>query len=437
MDNSSRASVQNLEDHWQHLVDAIGVRLAGSPQEGRAATYIAAQLEGSGAQVQQETFPVRRRLVHRESLDIRLGDHWQRFPCSLFSNTPGTGGQAVEAPLCFFESPAEYQRPDLSHLTGKAVVHLGCHIESRRHYQRLMEARPAFLLFVDIRYPGAVPLADGMFPAYTQALGAVPTVNIAYLDAWDWKLAGASAARLTVEGGMEAAESQNIVADLPGQTEGELLLVGAHHDTQADSPGADDNASGVVALLEVARLLQQRPRRRPIRLISFGAEEQLSVGSAHYVRNHRSDLERTARFMFNFDSFASPMGWTELVCNGPHDLAPLLRAHFAQDDLWVQTDDQIMPYADHFPFVAAGLPAAYIGRRNCASGRFFHHRPDDDRRRVSPPLVARTVDCVARLLDRLANEDTLPIARHIPVDQARQAEIFWQDLFGGWNPAPR
>ncbi|NKB67092.1 MAG: M28 family peptidase [Candidatus Latescibacteria bacterium] len=437
MDNSTRASGQNLQDHWQYLVETVGVRLAGSPQEGQAADYIATQLEAGGAQVAQEAFPVRRRLVHRESLDIRLGDHWQRFPCSLFSNTPGTAGEPVEAPLYFFESPAEYQRPDLSHLTGKAVVHLGCHIESRRHYQRLMEARPAFLLFVDVRYPGAVPLADGMFPAYTQALGAVPTVNVAYLDAWEWNLAGASAARLIVEGGMEAATSQNVVADLPGDNDNELLLVGAHHDTQADSPGADDNASGVVALLEVARLLGQRPRKRPIRLISFGAEEQLSVGSAHYVRRHRDQLAQTARFMFNFDSFASPMGWTELVCNGPDNLAPLLRDHFAEDNLWIQTDDQIMPYADHFPFVAAGLPAAYIGRRNCATGRFFHHRSDDDLRRISIPLVARTIDSSVRLLDRLANEENLPIALQIPVAQARQADIYWQDLFGGWDPPPR
>jgi Zn-dependent M28 family amino/carboxypeptidase len=42
-------------------------------------------------------------------------------------------------------------------------------------------------------------------------------------------------------------------------------------------------------VLELARLLQPRPRRRTIRLISFGAEEQLSVGSTAYVRAHREE----------------------------------------------------------------------------------------------------------------------------------------------------
>ena len=65
---------------------------------------------------------------------------------------PAMGGALVEAPLVFFEAPTEYAREDLSHLRGKAVVHLGCHIESRAAYQRLMQAEPAFLLFVDIRY---------------------------------------------------------------------------------------------------------------------------------------------------------------------------------------------------------------------------------------------------------------------------------------------
>src|SRR5262249_13579298 len=140
-----------------------------------------------------------------------------------------------------------------------------------------------FLLMVDTRYPGATPLADGMFPAYTAAIGAVPTLNVAHHDAWDWVRHGATDARCRIVGGMASATSQNVVLDLPGtDLANEVLYVGAHHDTQAASPGADDNGSGVIGLLEVARLLRDRPRRRTVRLVSFGAEEQLSVGSASY-----------------------------------------------------------------------------------------------------------------------------------------------------------
>src|SRR5262249_44179150 len=150
-----------------------------------------------------------------------------------------------------------------SSLRGKAVVHLGCHIESREHYRRLIQAEPAFLLFVDVRYPGNTPLADGMFPAYTRAIGARPTVNVAYMDAWRWKVENASRARLAVTGGMQPGTSTNVIADLPAsEADASLLYVGAHHDTQAGSPGADDNGSGVSGLLELARVLSQTPRRR-------------------------------------------------------------------------------------------------------------------------------------------------------------------------------
>ncbi len=427
------ASSARLEAHLGVLARDIGVRLAGSPGEQAAARYLSEQLAESGASVREERFPVRERRVESEELEIRLDGGWRSFPGSLFSNTPGTGGQWLEAPLAFFEAPAEYQRPTLAHLRGKAVVHLGSHIESREHYRRLMEAHPAFLLFVDVRYPGAVPLADGMFPAYTDALGAVPTLNVAYLDAWEWKRQGASEARLRVRGGMREAESQNLIAEFPGHGP-ELVLVGAHHDTQAASPGADDNATGAAAVLELARLLSGlAPLRRTVRLASFGAEEQLSVGSAQYVRRHRAELGERGRFLLNFDSFGSHLGWLELLAGGPAAMAAWLREAYRRHDLYVSVNTKLVPYADHFPFVAAGLPAASLLRSNCTSGRFFHHRPDDDLSRVSPGLMARVLDASLEALAELAEAERLPFSSRIPAEQARAAESCWNDLFGGWQ----
>jgi aminopeptidase YwaD len=426
-------SQQHLHDHLRALAGDIGVRLAGTPGERAAADYIARQFQAAGAQVRTETFPVNARCVESETLQVEIGGQWHAFPCSLFSSTPGTGGLPVEAPLLFFEAPTEYQRSDLSYLHGKAVVHLGCHIESREHYRRLIQAEPAFLLFVDVRYPGSAPLADGMFPAYTRALGARPTVNVAYLDAWRWKVENASRARLTVSGGMQPGTSTNVIADLPAADEtAPILYVGAHHDTQASSPGADDNASGVSGLLELARVLAQAPRRRTVRLISFGAEEQLSVGSAHYVRHHRDEVEQRGRLMFNLDSYGSWMGWTELVCNGPMEMQAYLRVFFAQEGLTPGWTAPIMPYADHFPFVAAGIPGVCLGRHNCTSGRFFHHRADDDLSRVSVQVMTSSLSAVAHILADASQREALPFPTRLPDEQARNAQLLWNDLFGGW-----
>ncbi len=422
----------SLVRHLKVLTKDIGVRLAGAPGERQAAAYLAAEFQKTGAGVSLETFPVMERWVRRQRLEVRLGKRWLAFPCSLISSTPGTAGKPLEAPLVFFEAPAEDRRRDLSHLRGKAVVHLGTHIESRAAYRRLIQAKPKFLLFVDIRYPGATPLADGLFPAYTREIGAVPTMNVAFQDAWRWKAEGAGAARLMVVGGMRPATSQNVIAELPGAdpTAG-LLFLGGHHDTQADSVGADDNAGGSAGLLELARVLAPLPRRRAIRLISFGAEEQLSVGSAMYVRRRRTELARAGKLMFNLDAFGSLLGWTILICNGPKSMPPAIRPYFEKQGLFVRVSEEIMPYSDHFPFVAAGVPGVFLGRHNCAAGRFFHHRPDDDLRRISIPLMGGLLNAVARMIGDFAAARQLPFPTTIPADQRRQARIFWQDLFGG------
>lgn len=427
------ATPDEIRRHLSVLTLDIGVRLAGSAGERDAAGYIAAQLERHGAEVAIEEFPVRERVVAAETLEVQVAGVWHAFPCSLLSNAPGTDGRVVSAPIAVMDAETGYQRRDLSGLSGKAVIHLGTHIESADDYRRLMEARPAFLMFVDIRYPGSVPTADGMFPAYVHEFGAVPTVSVAYQDAWHWVVGGASKARLRVDGGMRESRSQNVIGELPGSDPAAgVIIVGAHHDTQAASVGADDNGTGVAALLAVAGMLAARPRRRTVRLISFGAEEQLSVGSAAYVRRHRDGLRGAGRFMFNFDSLGSPLGWSYLVCNGPAGIAPFLTRHLEAADQYVRVVTDLIPYADHFPFVAAGIPAAWLGRNNCAAGRFFHHRPDDDLTRVSCPLVGMLASAVAAGLDELATVHTLPFPGDIDAAMTAPAAAMWRDLFGGW-----
>ncbi len=426
------ASPDRIARDLHVLAADIGVRLAGTPGERAAADYIMGCARAAGTDVWDESFPVRARVVTEEQLEVRVGDAWHTFPCSLFSSTPGTNGEWRSADIAIL-TPTDYQRADLGYLRGKAVIHLGCHIESRAAYTRLIEAGPAFLLMVDTRYPGATPLADGMFPEYTAAIGAVPTLNVAHQDAWGWVAQGATQARCRVVGGMAPATSQNVVIDLPGtDLAHEILYASAHHDTQAGSPGADDNGSGVVGVIELARLLHPRERRRTIRLISFGAEEQLSVGSASYVRAHRDEVADRGRCMYNLDSYGSHLGWLQLYVNAHPDFEASFRPYFHAAALRYQTITSVVPYADHFPFIAAGLPGVFHYRVNCDGGRFFHHRPDDDLSRVSPQVIARDVSAVATWLDDMAGIDVLPFTPGIPDTQRAEVAACWDDLFGGW-----
>jgi aminopeptidase YwaD len=87
---------------------------------------------------------------------------------------------------------------------------------------------------------------------------------------------------------------RNVVAtkypDRPGQGE-ELppLLIGAHYDTVSGSPGADDNASGLVVLLEVAMRLRTQPLGRPLWLVGFCLEEQDRLGSQAFASRLKAE----------------------------------------------------------------------------------------------------------------------------------------------------
>lgn len=92
---------------------------------------------------------------------------------------------------------------------------------------------------------------------------------------------------------------RNVVAikhpDRPGQRE-ELppLLIGAHYDTVSGSPGADDNASGLVVLLEVASRLRGRCLLRPVWLVAFCLEEQDRLGSQAFASRLKAERRELA-----------------------------------------------------------------------------------------------------------------------------------------------
>lgn len=67
-------------------------------------------------------------------------------------------------------------------------------------------------------------------------------------------------------------EYHNVIASF-GPAGGELLVIGAHYDTEGGKPGADDNASGVAGILELARLLEGFPLKTEVQLVAFTLEE--------------------------------------------------------------------------------------------------------------------------------------------------------------------
>ena len=100
---------------------------------------------------------------------------------------------------------------------------------------------------------------------------------------------------------------RNLEAALPGTSpSGEIVVIGAHYDSVAGSPGANDNATGVAALLEIARLLAQEKPARSVRFVAFVNEEPpffytLEMGSRVYARRARERGEKIVA-MFSLET---------------------------------------------------------------------------------------------------------------------------------------
>jgi hypothetical protein len=116
--------------------------------------------------------------------------------------------------------------------------------------------------------------------------------------------------------GLGGTRTRNVVAVIPGTVaalKGEIVVIGAHYDhlgqggfgaldtTSAIHNGADDNASGTAALLEIGRLLANRRPGRTIVLVAFSGEELGTIGSSYFVQNSLPQPIDSLYAMLNLD----------------------------------------------------------------------------------------------------------------------------------------
>jgi membrane-associated protease RseP (regulator of RpoE activity) len=170
--------------------------------------------------------------------------------------------------------------------------------------------------------------------------------------------------------------------------------------------GADDNASGTAALLEVARrMAASSSRPRPdVLFIAFTGEEKGLWGAGHYVKNPTLPIERTVA-MINMDMIgrlgegkltifgvATAEEWPELVEEVIAETDPTLP--------FVTAPDGFGP-SDHSAFYGAGIPVLHFFTNTHAD----YHRPSDDWDRIDGVGLERVTAVVRAMTERLAGID--------------------------------
>ncbi|MDQ3696873.1 MAG: M28 family peptidase, partial [Gemmatimonadota bacterium] len=218
--------------------------------------------------------------------------------------------------------------------------------------------------------------------------------------------------------------TQNVVAILRGSDAAlrdEYIVIGAHHDhlgrtafgaldpnaSDAIRNGADDNASGTAAVIELARILSRSPPKRSIIFATFSAEELGLLGSQHLVDNFPVPLSRVVA-MLNFD-MVGRLRDEKLIVYGtgtatelPAILDSVNSAHStagAPAPLDVRGMSDGFGPSDHSSFYAKDIPVLH----------FFtdihedYHRATDDSEKVNIAGTARVIAYAERIVRRIAD----------------------------------
>ena len=209
----------------------------------------------------------------------------------------------------------------------------------------------------------------------------------------------------------------NLILRLPGQRpELAPVLVAAHYDGPLGSPGADDNASGVAALLELARRWAQTPPKRPVWLVAFDQEEWGMVGSAALARELKSSGQRL-HLMLSLEMlgytaeeqnypleamkalYGSRGDFIALVANtGAAALLPGLSrgmgAHVKTKVLPVPFKGRQLPdvrLSDHSPFWDEGYNAVMVTDTSFMRNPHYH-QPSDTIETLDLPFLQAVID---------------------------------------------
>ncbi|MFO7617475.1 MAG: M20/M25/M40 family metallo-hydrolase [Bacteroidales bacterium] len=218
----------------------------------------------------------------------------------------------------------------------------------------------------------------------------------------------------------ETAETRNVVAWIPATDTGfrqEWVVVGAHFDhlgmggpgsssrtpdQVAVHPGADDNASGVAGMIEIAGLLSQQKKqlRRSVLFVAFAAEEMGLLGSKHFVEESPIDLTRISA-MINLDMIGRLNEERRLAVGGTGTAVEMdsLLAAIDQRGLNYATSPEGYGPSDHAAFYSAGIPVLFYS----TGAHLDYHTPADTPDRLNYEAMALIATQAAAMVRSIAN----------------------------------
>ncbi len=201
----------------------------------------------------------------------------------------------------------------------------------------------------------------------------------------------------------------NVEATLPGinETSDEIYIICAHYDSVSGSPGADDDGSGVAAVLSAAKVMSQSSFNHTIRFVTFSGEEQGLYGSYYYVEEAYGNSENIIAALN-----ADMIGFAE-----NEDDASKIRVYEDDSSEWLAefTRDVSQEYnehlelevilsgyswgSDHYRFWEAGYHAIFYAEYNFND---YYHSPEDTIEHMNIPYATRASKLIIATLAELS-----------------------------------
>ncbi|WP_085506452.1 M28 family metallopeptidase [Thalassobacillus devorans] len=388
---------ENMYEHIEVL--AQQPREAGTEGEWQGVQYIKEKFESYGYETEIQPFEFNKGFEPGTS---SISVDGNEFDGDVHTFT-GSVNAEVEAPLAYVGLASEEEVSE--EVDGKiALIERG----QIPFYNKIQNVLDKGAIGV-IMFNGEGSTGNQFGYTYDgQDIPAVAITREAGLELIERLAAEDVIATVSVEGaGYITGTSHNVIAKKaphPNKDNGQIVMVGAHHDSVSNGPGANDDASGVGAVLELAKVMANTPTDTELRFATYGAEEKGLVGSYHYAGSLSEEEVDNIVGHFQLDMVGSRDAG-ELIMFTPDGEKNLVTDYGSAAGARVS---ETVPYgqlgrSDHVPFFKRGIPAALFIH---APLEPWYHGPEDTIDKISKEKLQDVGEIVGAAVYQIARPDT-------------------------------
>lgn len=402
------------------LLEKIGfTRIAGSPEEEKAAQILKEECDKLGVPAIIQPFEIEQGIVEEATLEI-LEPFQQEIPVTGYQCAQNTPEGGLEAPFLYVENADDVS---LSDARGKIVLVNG--YMRVPLFRKLMKAGVAGIVTMEGQLRDRreeTDLSTRKLRRTLRAFGNVPMVHTRVLDAIDMVRKGACKARLVLKGRTEEWTSHNVIATVLGtEKPEEIVSFGAHYDSVDFSKGVYDNGAGSVINMEVLRYFAENPPKRTLKFMWYGSEEIGLEGSWAYVKAHKEELE-AHKLMINVDVGGPVLGVDRITATAEKALASYLE-YFVKIHGFTAEVKQGIYSSDSIPFADSGVPGVNFSRDGAPGAAYIHDR-FDTLSFLSADMLEKTTRIVLEFGKEMANAALVPVERKIPQNIVEDVEKY-------------